>query len=333
MTASIGFGVIGARSMVARQAVMPAIDAAPGVHLAAASSLGGPVPDDWAHLGAGTYEDVIDHPDVDVVYIPLPNGMHREWTARAAAAGKHVLCEKPIASTPADAAAMLAACDAAGVLLAEAWMTPFDARWSAALELARTGRLGTVLDIDSSFTFTIGSDNDDNYRWDPDQGGGALLDVGVYCLGPIVDLWGAEPDLVEATALWHTSGVDARTEATLEWIDGRQARIRCSFVDDEEQRFELIGTDASMIVDGAAHTGGDEARSITVATSDGRLRVEDVSPSNPYLGMVEAFAATVRGDAPWPHPMSTTIATLALLDRIAAACSPRPGLAEHGELS
>jgi len=328
MSGSIGVGIIGARSMVAARAVMPALDDATGAHVAAASSLGGPVPERWAHLGAGTYDDVIDHPDVDAVYIPLPNGMHREWTTRAAAAGKHVLCEKPLASTAADAEAMAAACDEAGVLLAEAWMTPFDARWRAALDMAAGGRLGDVVDVDSSFTFTIGPEHDANYRWVPDQGGGALLDVGIYALGPIVELWGAEPDAVDATALWHPSGVDARTEATLEWIDGRQARIRCSFVDDEEQRFEMVGTDASMIIDGDAHTGGDAARTITIATNDGRVATESVSPSNPYLGMVEAFAAAVRGDAPWPRPMSTTIATLALIDRI-AACSPRPGRGEH----
>jgi predicted dehydrogenase len=320
MTASVGFGVIGARSMVATRAVMPAIDAGTRTHLAAVSALGGPVPEPWTHLAAGTYDDVIQHPDVDVVYIPLPNGLHREWTERAARAGKHVLCEKPLAPSADHARAMQQVCDEAGVLLAEAWMTPFDARWRAAVGAAGGDRLGRAVDIDASFTFTIGPEHDANYRWTTDQGGGALLDVGVYCLGPIVELWGSHPDVVDATALWHRSGVDARTEATLEWADGRQARIRCSFVDDEEQRFEVVGTEGALVVDGDAHTGGADATSITVVTADGRTSTETVSPSNPYLGMVEAFAAAVRGDAPWPRTMSDTIATLALLDRIAAAC-------------
>jgi predicted dehydrogenase len=320
VTPSVGFGVIGARSMVATRAVMPALDRANGAHLAATASLGGPVPEPWAHLAAGTYDDVLDHPDVDVVYVPLPNGMHREWTERAAAAGKHVLCEKPLAPSADEARLMQQACDDAGVLLAEAWMTPFDARWRAAVALAGGDRLGRVVDIDSSFSFTIDAEHDTNYRWATEHGGGALLDVGIYCLGPIVELWGAHPDVVDATALWHTGGVDARTEATLEWIDGRQARIRCSFVDDEEQRFEVVGTDGALIVDGDAHTGGVDATEITVAVSDGRTSTETVSPSDPYLGMVEAFAAAVRGDAPWPRPMSDTIDTLELLDRIADAC-------------
>jgi len=316
---AIGIGVIGARSMVATRAVMPAIDASDEANLVAVSSLGGSVPLPWDHLAAGTYEDVLAHPEVDAVYIPLPNGMHREWTERAAEAGKHVLCEKPIAPTAVDAAAMGAACDDAGVILAEAWMTPFDARWRAAIDAVLDGRLGTVFDVDSSFTFTIGAEARDNYRWSADQGGGALLDVGIYCLGPIVEMWGAAPDVIDATALWHTSGVDARTEATLSWADGREARIRCSFVDAEEQRIEVVGSEASLIVDGEAHTGGERACEFLVAASDGRLTTTPVGWSDPYLGMVDAFARAIRGDEPWPRDMTTTLDMLTLIERIASA--------------
>ena len=316
---NVGIGVIGARSMVATRAVMPAIDASDQARLVAVSSLGGPVPQRWEHLAAGDYADVLAHPEVDAVYIPLPNGMHREWTERAAEAGKHVLCEKPIAATGEDAAAMAAACDAAGVILAEAWMTPFDARWRAAVDAILDGELGDVLDIDSSFTFTIGAEAADNYRWSADQGGGALLDVGIYCLGPIVEVWGSAPDTIDATALWHTTGVDARTEATLSWADGREARIRCSFVDIEEQRIEVVGSEASLVIDSDAHTGGERARSFLVARSDGRVSNAPVDWSDPYLGMVDAFARAVRGDAPWPRTMTTTLDMLTLIERIASA--------------
>ncbi len=306
--------------MVASKAVMPAIDASVRAELVAVSSLGGPVPERWKHLGAGLYDDVIAHPDVEVVYIPLPNGLHLEWVERAISAGKHVLCEKPVATNAADARRMADLADEAGVVMAEAWMTPFDARWSAAMETAANGDLGAVIDIDAAFTFTIGPDGDSNYRWSSDQGGGALLDVGIYCLGPIVELWDAQPDAVEATALWHSSGVDARTEATLEWIDGRQARIRCSFVDAEEQRVEIIGQDASLVLASHAHTGGMSADTITFADSEGRVRSRSVAPSDPYLGMVDAFAAAVRGHARWPRPMDASIELLTLIERIEHAC-------------
>jgi D-xylose 1-dehydrogenase (NADP+, D-xylono-1,5-lactone-forming) len=317
----VGFGVIGGRSMVATRAVMPALDASAHGRLAAVASRSGEVPEPWTHLGVGDYDDVLLHPDVDVVYLALPNGMHREWTERTVAAGKHVLCEKPIAATTAEAIAMFDAADHAGVLLAEAWMTPFDARWRTALHMASDGTLGDVVDIDASFTFTI--DDADNYRWSTDQGGGALLDVGIYCLGPIVELWGTEPDLIDATALWHTSGVDARTEATLEWVDGRQARIRCSFVDAEEQRLEMVGTEASLVLVADAHTGGERATTITVvgAATGQRAGVSPrtVTATDPYLGMVDAFALAVLGEAPWPRPMSATIDLLTLIERIGHA--------------
>lgn len=317
--ARLGVGVIGARSMVATRAVIPAIDTSELTRLVAVSSRGGPVPERWEHLAVGSYDDVFEHPEVEAVYVPLPNGMHRAWVERIADAGKHVLCEKPIASTVADAEAMTAACGEAGVLLAEAWMTPFDARWRAALDLARSGGLGALVDVDAAFTFTIDADAHDNYRWSRQQGGGALLDVGIYCLGPIVELWGADPDAIDATALWHQTGVDARTEATLSWADGREARIRCSFVDPEEQRIEVVGETASMVIDGDAHTGGVRARSFLVAGADGRVTTTSVEPSNPYLGMVEAFARAVRGDEPWPRPMTSTIEVLTLIERIASA--------------
>ena len=315
----VGIGVIGARSMVATKAVMPAIDASDRAELVAVAAHGGDVPDRWAHLDVGTYADVLAHPGVDAVYIPLPNGMHSEWTQRCASAGKHVLCEKPIAPTIEEGRAMQLACDAAEVVLAEAWMTPFDPRWQEAVGRAAGGALGDVIDIDSSFTFTIGPDGADNYRWSADQGGGALLDVGIYCLGPIVELWGATPDHVDATALWHSTGVDARTEATLEWLDGRQARIRCSFVDDEEQRLEFIGTTASQVLEADAHTGGARARTILTLPAEGRTGSDVVAPADPYLGMVDAFARAVRRDEPWPRPMSATLDLLLLIQRIGEA--------------
>lgn len=100
---AVGIGVIGARSMVATRAVMPAVDRSQGAELVAVSSLGGPVPEPWGHLGAGVYEDVLGHPDVDAVYVPLPNALHRHWVEQAARTGKHVLCEKPLAMNLAEA--------------------------------------------------------------------------------------------------------------------------------------------------------------------------------------------------------------------------------------
>lgn len=354
---SVGVGVIGARSMVATRAVLPAIDAAAGVHVAAVAALGGPPPSRWAHLAVETYEAVLDHPDVDAVYIPLPNGLHAPWAERAAGAGLDVLCEKPLAPTAGEAAAMVAGCEAHGVLLAEAWMTPFDPRWRHAVDSARRGDVGPVRSIDAAFTFTISPDAAANYRWDPALGGGALLDVGIYCLGPITEFWGTHPDEITVRRRLDDRGVDATTTATLRWDDGRVGTIRCSFVEPERQYLRLTGSEGSLVLDGDAHTGGTAARTIGVEshgappaphdpTASGaaagaapgsasvgettrsadsapsrrleRTRTIVVDADDPYRLMVERFADAVRGPMPWPRPAARSVDLLALVDRIRA---------------
>ena len=327
----VGFGVIGARSMIATKAVLPALDAAEGARIAAVATRSGSIAAPWSALAVADYDEVVQHPDVEAVYVPLPNSMHREWVERAAAAGKHVLCEKPLGATAAEAAAMAAACADAGVLLAEAWMTPFDPRWSEAARLVREGAVGELRTIDAAFTFTLPPSAADNYRWDPALGGGALLDVGIYCVGPAAELWGTDPTTVEASVLSTARGVDATTAAELRWDDGRVARARCSFVEDDVQRLEYVGTTGRLALDGDAHTGGAPARRIqwwrtggAAGTDDGGPESIDVVPDDPYRGMVERFAAAVRGAAEWPRPVSRAVDLAALLDRIRAVATELP---------
>ena len=286
----------------------------------AAASLSSAPSDVWAGVAVDDYQSVIDHPDVDAVYIPLPNGMHEEWTIRAAAAGKHVLCEKPLAPSVVAARRMRAACDDAHVLLAEAWMTPFDPRWAELMRLASTGLIGDVTEVRSNFTFTIGPEASDNYRWDQAQGGGALFDVGIYCLGPAVHLWGPTPSHVEASV---TSGpkdrrgaVDAATTAELRWGNHRSAHIRCSFVDEEEQRLELVGTDGALLLDADAHTGGMAASQILYRSTDGTTSKINVTAGDPYLGMIDAFASAVTGEEPWERPIDDSLDMLRLIENI-----------------
>lgn len=318
---SVGIGVLGARSMVARLAVFPAIEQSTRAHLVAACSLGGPVPDPWSDRTVESYEAVIDHPEVDAVYIPLPNGLHEEWVERCVVAGKHVLCEKPLAGDAAAARRMEQTADAADILLAEAWMTPFDPRWAEALRLASAGRIGRPTEVRAAFTFTIGPDAVDNYRWDPEQGGGALLDVGIYCLGAAVQLWGAEPSTVRASRVPAPSGVDASTTATLTWPDGETAHITCSFVDEEQQRLDVIGTDGTLTLDGDAHTGGSRAGEIGLTTADGIDSTIQVPAGDPYLGMIDSFADAVSGRVAWERPVSDSVAMLRLVERIARAAN------------
>lgn len=320
VTEPVGFGVIGANSYVANAAVLPAIEAATDAVVAATASLSAEVPERWAHTDAGAYDDVLAHPDVDAVYIPLPNGMHREWTEKAAAAGKHVLCEKPLAADVATASAMADACDAAGVILGEAWMTPFHRRYQHLFDIARLGDIGPVERIESRFTFSIGHGASENYRWDPAQGGGALLDVGIYCLGPIVELFDAKPSRIDAHQHLTERGVDATTTAEMTWPNGRTASINCSFVDEEAQTLHIAGSNGTLGVDTEAFTGGVHDRTITMITNQ-RLQLPLVDGNDSYQTMIESFASAIRGRTPWPRAPERSIEMLGLIERIREAAT------------
>lgn len=318
---SLGIGVIGARSMVAERAILPAIDRSDQVHLSAVCSLSGrsagPLGD---AVTLKSYEEVVHHPEVEAVYVPLPNHLHAEWTERAAAAGKHVLCEKPLAVDVATARRMVSACEQADVVLAEAWMTPFATRWQVARELFESGRVGRPECVEAVFTFTIGPEHHDNYRWRSTMGGGALLDVGIYCLGPAVELWGAEPAELEVQQ-HHVGNVDATTVVTARWDGSRLLSARCSFEEPERQELVYSGSDGAVSLVGEAHTGGPGATGIEITTPAGTERLG--APANdPYQSMLEAFAAAVRGEREWPRPIERSVDMLALFERIRAAAAP-----------
>ncbi|NNF53858.1 MAG: Gfo/Idh/MocA family oxidoreductase [Acidimicrobiales bacterium] len=318
----LGIGVIGGRSTVAELAILPAIRASPKVRLAAIASVGGPLKEPWAAAGVSSYEAVIEHPDVEAVYIPLPNGLHALWAERCAQAGKHVLCEKPIARTAAEAALMASVATAQNTLLVEAWMTPFDARWSEALNIARRGDLGAIHRIDTSFTFTLGPAHTNNYRWDPQHGGGALLDVGIYCLGPAVELWGSQPSKIQAAMTQTAGGVDHTTAATLVWDEARSATIRCSFAEPERQLLQIDGDCGTLKIHRGAHTGGESRSEISLVTDVEGSKTLTTDVNNPYAEMLEAFADSVRRTRAWPRPIQRSVEMLQLIDQIRAATDP-----------
>lgn len=283
---TVRFGVLGGNSFVANAAVIPAIEASTNAKLSAVGSRGGSV----------SYTDILADPAVDIVYIALPNAMHADWTTRAAAAGKHVLCEKPLAPSASLAAQMVATCHEAGVRLFEAWMTPFSTPWADAVAEARANKATA---ISSRFTFIIGPGNEHNYRWDPEQGGGALLDVGIYALGPAVELWGAHPKTVETTMEYTSSGVDLTTSFTLTWEDGEVCDGTVSFGMPEAQELQFRAPHFERTLLHNAHTGIDGT----------------------YTRMIDAVCDDLMGGARFPRPIESSIAMLGLIDRIRMAAS------------
>ena len=313
MTQPVTIGILGGNSWIANEAVIPAIRNSHGAIVGSVGSRGSSV----------GYVDVLADPGIDAVYIALPNDMHREWVIAAAAAGKHVLCEKPLGVSLADARAMAEACDTAAVLLIEAYMTPFHPL-SRAIEVAlRTGELGEIRHIDAAFTFCLAPG--DNYRWSHQRGGGALLDVGIYCLSPVLSAMGGPPSTV-AARVTRSGGVDATTAAWLAWSTGSTASIMTSIELPERQSLLVCGTGGTLAVD-RPFTPGLADTSFTITRPDGSVERRATTGANCYLAMIEAFAAAVRGLAPWPRPMSESMIMAELCDRIRSAATTVGGVA------
>ena len=177
-------GVLGAAN-IARKVVIPAILRADGVELVAIGSQSERGAEFVAGAGltgvrACAYEELLADPDVDAVYVPLPNHLHAEWSMRAADAGKHVLCEKPAARTAEEAAQMIDHCITRGVVWMEAFMYRFHPQWQLVFERLRAGTIGELRVVRSLFTFTVRDPQ--NIRRRPEVGGGSLYDVGYYCV-------------------------------------------------------------------------------------------------------------------------------------------------------
>jgi xylose dehydrogenase (NAD/NADP) len=324
VTPPLGWGVIGATSQVAQKAVLPAIVASPGARLVAVASVRA------ADAGASrfgaervyrAYAALLDDPAVEAVYIPLPNSLHREWVERAAASGKHVLCEKPLAPSATDAKAMATACASAGVTLLEAYVTPFHPRARAIDGLVASGRLGALRFARAAFTGVL--DRPDDHRWRLEMGGGCLLDVGIYCVAPLLAAAGRAPARVDGAASLTGSGVDASFSGWLDWGDGFAATIECSFEAPERQVLEIVGTEAAVSVE-RAHTPGPEDVTITLRHRDGRMEQMVVGGADPYRAMIEHFQAVVRGAAELSRSCAHSIALLAVLDRLRLAAGLAP---------
>ncbi len=322
------WGVLGVAG-IALRAVIPAIQhSANGRLLAIASRTHEKAADAAAQLGIprayGSYEALLADPEVEAVYIPLPNSMHREWTLRCAEAGKHVLCEKPMALRAADAEEMIAACARRGVTLMEAFMYRFHPRTLRVAELAAQGALGEVRLVRASFTFRVGSSG--NIRLDPGLGGGGLYDVGCYCVNVSRVLLG-EPTTVFAFGGAGTSGVDEVLGGVLCFEGDRIALIDCGLALSRRQEYEVIGTAGHMTVP-LAFLPGVAAAEIHLVKDQERT-AQAVPGVDQYQLMVEHFADAAQNGAALRLPPEDAVDNLrvieALYRSLASGCAEEVG--------
>jgi xylose dehydrogenase (NAD/NADP) len=319
----VRIGVLAPTSTVARLAVVPAFTTSPAADLVAVGSRSASpgsveVVPSTARWSSG-YEAVLTDEAVEAVYIPLPNSLHREWAERAADAGKHVLCEKPLGVNAEDAAATARHCEERGVVLMEAYMTPFHPRSRAVSALLAGGAIGRYLFGSASFTGRLS--RADDHRWRPEMGGGALLDVGIYCLAPLLEAAGADVTSVSGARHLGGEGVDASFSGFLEFAGGASASFQCSFEAPERQLLELVGTEGAISVD-RAFTPSVGDRAILVRRPDGSLEETLTEGGDPYLTMVEHFCDVVRGRTELERPPSRSVQLAQLVDRLAASAAP-----------
>ncbi len=261
----------------------------------------------------GSYEALLADPAVEAVYIPLPNTLHAEWTRRAADAGKHVLCEKPLAPTAAEAAELVAHCRKKGVRLMDGFMWPHHARTSRLRLLLDGGTIGAVRHVVGTFTFTLPLDPN-NIRLRPELAGGSLLDVGCYPVYGIRWAFQAEPMRVYATAR-TLYGVDVAVSGVLEFGDGGVGLFDCGFTAPMRQWVEITGTEGVVRV---PEMWVPQGPADYVIAKDGRgpERVV-VEARDQVVCMIEDFGRAVRaGRDPQPAP-EEAVRTLKVLDALA----------------
>ena len=201
----------------------------------------------------GSYEALLADAQVDIVYIPLPNSLHAEWAIKAAAAGKHVLCEKPLALGLDEARSMFDAAQHHGVMLLEAYPYYFQPQTGAMLALLHGGAIGAVRSVQASFGFML-ANAQGNIRMSPELGGGALLDAGSYALSIIRLAMGCAPQRVHADASWADSGVDISMMGTLHYADGRRAQLACAMDAANHRGATIVGTQGTIETEYLNHT-------------------------------------------------------------------------------
>lgn len=292
----IRYAVIGAGN-IAQVAVLPAF-----AHAKKSSELVGLISGDAEKraelskrydLGLhGDYHDLellLEQGRIDAVYIATPNSLHKEHALRAAAAGVHVLCEKPLAASVSECEAIIDACDSAGVKLMVAYRLHFEAANLKALELVESGKIGEPKIFDSVFTHVV---RPGDIRDHAELGGGAVLDLGIYCINAARHLFRAEPSLVTATAQ-KRNGVDDTTTAILHFPGGQLAQFTVSNSVASVSSYRIAGTEGDLRVEPAYGYSEGLEHHLTV---DGKTKTEHFGKRDQFAPELEYFSRCILED-------------------------------------
>ncbi|GIP26748.1 deoxyfructose oxidoreductase [Paenibacillus sp. J23TS9] len=317
MNRKLKWGILGCAS-IAKRAVIP------GVHLSELNEVAAIASRDLdkakqtaeeLHIpnAYGSYEALLEDPSIDVVYIPLPNHLHKEWTIRAAQAGKHILCEKPLALTEAEAVEMAEAAERAGVYLSEAFMYRYHPRYDAIKDLIDSGAIGELRGIRSAFTFNS-SGNTGNVRFRKDWGGGSIYDVGCYPINAARLLLGKEPDAVTVNALFSPDhgDVDMMASGLIEFGDVSLS-FDCGMWAASRNPLEVLGTEGIIEVPSAFVTPSPGSGNFFISTGGERkeIHVQDI---NAYTEQADHLARAIHDRTPLRFDTQDAIHNMKVID-------------------
>lgn len=315
---TIRWGVLG-NAKFAREHMGPAIHMAEGAELVALATSNPGSATGWdfcPSLAQVSYDALLADPSIDAVYIPLPNHVHVEWTLRAIAAGKHVLTEKPIAMQASEIDQLIAARDAAGLLVAEAYMIVHHPQWIRARELVQSGAIGRLRHVDAAFAYN-NADDPGNIRNRPETGGGGIRDIGVYTYGSARFVTGAEAADISCRLI-RENGVDvwAQLDAVLEGPLGRATYSAMTSMRLQNRQEVTFHGEAGLLKVANGPFNANLFAEARIELHNGQTVTSERWPAaNHYKLQVENFGHSIRTGAPYPCPLEFTRGTQVMIDQ------------------
>ncbi len=315
MKKKVRFGILGT-AIIARESMIAALHASSLCEPVALASRDPEKAREWASRTDvpkyySSYEKLLEDPQVEAVYIPLPNHLHLPWTLKALKAGKHVLCEKPLTTHVEEALLLLEELSLhPGLKVMEGGMYRFHPQWQTARKMVLEGSLGKLRNVVSLFAF---------YDDDPrsivnrkDYGGGALLDIGYYNVSLARFLFDEEPLSVMGEVSYDaSSGIDITSTGVMRFTGGTSA-FTCSIRMNDEQHVRILGEKGTLVMERPFNPSPDQVQQLLLITSEGNREIR-IPPADQYARMADAFARAILENKPVPLPLEDAVNNLRVL--------------------
>lgn len=260
-----------------------------------------------------SYEELLRNQEIEAVYIPLPNHLHKQWVIEAAKYGKHILVEKPASLTAEETEEMMNVCNENNVKFMEAFMYQFHPQHKTVKEIIETGEIGEIKFIRACFSFFLG-DRKENIRMNKEMGGGSIYDIGCYCIHTIRNITGSEPVQVEAFAeLDPVSGIDLSAIVYMKLENGVNCVFDCSFDMCFRQEYEIIGSKGRITVPGAYRPDVDGNKGMILIQSEQGNRSESVE-GDQYRLQIDHFSQAIREEFQPAYTAENTLKNMHVID-------------------